>query len=312
MSGTASPSIALVTAAVARDLDEDLPPLQAVLLAAGAAVHIVDWDDAGCDWASFDLALLRSPWDYVSRLPQFLSWAEHAAALTTLLNPVPLIRWNTDKHYLAEMAHAGVPIVPSEFIEPDADAPGAIAAFLARHDCHDLVVKPAIGAGSRDAQRHARTQSQAIAAHVQRLIDAGRSALLQPYLERVDEYGETALIYFDGRFSHAIRKGPLLQRGQEPTRELFAAEQISPRVPAADELHVARRALAVVPSGRPLYARVDLIRDVGAAPRVLELEMAEPSLFFAHAAGSAARFAAAILRRVHARTSDANRAGDSA
>jgi O-ureido-D-serine cyclo-ligase len=123
--------------------------------------------------------------------------------------------------------------------------------------------------------------------------------LLQPYLDRVDEHGETALIFFDGKFSHAIRKGPLLRRGEGPTRALFAAEHITPRQPDAAELALAERTLAAIPFPQPLlYARVDLIHDANGSPCVLELELTEPSLFFAHAAGSAARFARAIFARV--------------
>ncbi|MGH8090233.1 MAG: hypothetical protein ACREO6_02145, partial [Rudaea sp.] len=155
---------------------------------------------------------------------------------------------------------------------------------------------------SRDAQRYHASERDAPAAHVRRLLDAGRSVLLQPYLDRVDAHGETALIFFDGKFSHAIRKGPLLRRGEGPTRALFAAEHITPRQPSAAELALAERTLAAIPFGTLLYARVDLLHtdqgsDKDGSPCVLELELTEPSLFFAHAAGSAARCARAIVAR---------------
>lgn len=290
--------IALVTTAAARELDDDLAPLESALRDAGADVAILDWDDAGTDWARFDLALLRSPWDYTQRLPEFLAWTERAAAATRLFNPINVIRWNTDKHYLRDLEKSGVDIVPSAFVEPGEDARAALADFLSAHDADEFVVKPAIGAGSRDAQRYHAGDSDAAVAHAQRLLDAGRSVLLQPYLDRVDEHGETALIFFDGKFSHAIRKGPLLRRGEGPTRALFAAEHITPREPDAAELALAELALAVIPfTGPLLYARVDLIQNADGTPRLLELELTEPSLFFAHAPGSAARFAQAVLRR---------------
>jgi len=108
------------------------------------------------------------------------------------------------------------------------------------------------------------------------------------------------LIFFAGTFSHAIRKGPLLKRGEGPTRALFATEHIMPRTPSAEEIAVAERTLAAMPFGELLYARVDLIHDDDGAPRVLELELTEPSLFFEHAPGSADRFARAIIERVAA------------
>lgn len=291
--------IALVSVAAARALDEDLAPLLDALRAAGAEADVADWDDDAVDWSRYDLALLRSTWDYAERLPDFLAWAERAAARTRLLNPPDVLRWNTDKHYLAELERAGVAIVPSRFVEPG-DAPdAALDAFLSTQ-AREFVVKPAVGAGSRDAQRYGREERTDATAHAARLLDAGRSVLLQPYLDRVDEHGETALIHFDGVFSHAIRKGPLLRRGDGPTAALFAAEQITPRVPDAEERALAQRALAAIAqrdAGTLLYARVDLIRDDDGAPRLLELELAEPSLFFAHAPGSAERFAQAILAR---------------
>jgi hypothetical protein len=282
--------IALVSARAARGLDEDLPPLLAALDEAGLDGAVADWDDPQVDWTGFRLALLRSTWDYAERFAEFLAWAERTATLTTLLNPPPVIRWNTDKHYLRELARAGVPAVPTQFVEPGEHAGRALEAFL-REGIAEWVVKPAVGAGSRDAARYVRGENRAASEHIQRLLEAGRSVLLQPYLDQVDHHGETALIYFAGHFSHAIRKGPLLRRGTAPTDALFAAEQITPRIPAADELQVAERTLAALPFTAPLYARVDLIRSEDAKPCLLELELTEPSLFFTQAPGAAERFA---------------------
>jgi O-ureido-D-serine cyclo-ligase len=133
--------------------------------------------------------------------------------------------------------------------------------------------------------------------HAQRMLTEERSVVLQPYLNKVDQLGETALMYFEGEFSHAIRKGPLLKRKESPTTELFAKEAITPRVPDPAELNVGAQALRAIPSGTPLYARVDLIRDQQGAPVVLELELVEPSLFLPFSAGSAEKFAAAVVRR---------------
>ena len=291
--------IALVTAAAARNLDEDLAPLETAIRAVGVAPSIVEWDDATIGWYAFDLVVLRSTWDYSLRLPEFLRWVDRISPLTTLVNPREVVRWNTDKHYLAHLARAGVPVVPSTFVEPGDDSSRALDAFLAGAG-DEFVVKPSVGAGSRDAQRYARDERDAALAHAMRLLDANRSVLLQPYLARVDAQGETALIFFAGSFSHAIRKGPLLKRGEGPTRALFATEHITPRTPSADEIAVAEQTLAAMPFGELLYSRVDLIHDDDGTPRVLELELTEPSLFFEHAPGSAERFANAILARARA------------
>ena len=308
------PVVALVTARAARGLDEDQPPLEVALQAAGATVAIADWDDPAVDWRAFDLALLRSTWDYTERRLEFLAWAERVSGLTQLANPAPVVRWNTDKHYLAELAGGGVPTVPGTFIEPGQNEAAALERFIATLETQEWVVKPAVGAGSKDTERYRRSARESAVAHAKRLLRAGRSVLLQPYLERVDEYGETALIFFEGRFSHAVRKGPMLPPAQaEPppaagpatggaaaaaNNALFVSEQITPRTAADDELRVAAAALRAMPFKLPLYARVDLIGDAAGAPVVLELELTEPSLFFAHAAGAADRFAQTVLGHI--------------
>ncbi|HET8942063.1 MAG TPA: hypothetical protein VFN13_08760 [Rudaea sp.] len=293
------PHIALVTTGAARELDDDLAPLVDALRQRNMRVACVDWDDAQVDWTAFDLALLRSPWDYTRRLAEFLDWATRTGACTRLLNPLSVIRWNTDKHYLAELAAADVPVVASTFIEPEHAVDASMQHFLSANDAAEFVVKPAVGAGSRDAQRYGREEIRIAMAHAQRLLDDRRSVLVQPYLRRVDTNGETALIFFDGVFCHAIRKGALLKRGEGPTRALFAAEHIVSRTPSSDEVELAQRTLAAMPFDQPLlYARVDVIRADDDSPRLLELELTEPSLFFNHAPGSVETFAQAIEKRV--------------
>ncbi|MBX3689111.1 hypothetical protein [Dokdonella sp.] len=294
--------IALVSVQAARPLDDDLAPLTAAFQAEGVNASIVDWDDPQAEWTRFDAAVLRSTWDYSERLPEFLAWAARVAAQTRLFNPFEVVRWNTDKHYLAALERAGVAIVPSLFVEPDESPLDALARFLAAYPlAEEFVIKPCVGAGSRDAQRHRREHREGALVHLARLLDAGRSVLMQPYLATVDDRGETALIHFDGQFSHAIRKGALLLRGEGPTQELFAPEQITPRVPSEAERALALRAVAAIPFAGPFaYARVDLIHGADGAPRLLELELAEPSLFFDHAPGSAQRFARVILAHITA------------
>lgn len=298
------PRIALVTAIAAHALDEDMPALLRALHALGIDAQVRAWDDPTVVWARFDLVLLRSPWDYTTRFAEFSRWCETVASITTLLNPLEVVRWNVDKRYLAQLEALGIPIVPSDFALPGDDAGAILDEVLAAHpQAAEFVIKPVIGAGSRDARRHRRGTHAAMREHLTRLLDAGRGVLLQPYLDRVDTEGETALLYFDGQFSHAIRKGPLLHADADPTRALFAAEHITARTPGADERELADRVIAALPSlvdtDYPLaYARVDLIRAADGSPCVLELELAEPSVFLDHDPDAAARFAQALARRL--------------
>jgi O-ureido-D-serine cyclo-ligase len=296
-----SARVALVSAAGARDLDEDLPPLLAAFGAQGAQAQVAVWDDPKVDWGGFDVALLRSAWDYTERIGEFLQWVGRTASVSRLMNPPEVVRWNCDKHYLRELERAGIAIVPSEFAEPADDPQEVLRGFLARHAADSLVVKPAVGAGSRDARRHARDAHAQILSHMRPLLGAGRSLLLQPYLPSVDRQGETSLVYIEGTFSHAFRKGPLLPLGASATDKLFATEEITSRTPGADELALGAAILAAIPFRDLLYARIDLIRGAGGEPRVLELELTEPSLYFQHGSGSAAALARATLARLAGR-----------
>jgi O-ureido-D-serine cyclo-ligase len=277
--------IALVTAREAGSLDEDLEPLLASLRAEGAAAEAVVWDDPGADWTRYSLAVLRSTWDYSRRRDEFLEWTRKAERSVRLANSADIVRWNTDKHYLGQLGHAGVPIVPSHYIEPGAEIRFPFDG--------EFVVKPTVGAGSMDCARHVE-KGEAAAAHVRRIHAGGRSVLVQPYLKRVENAGETALVYFRGEFSHAIRKGPMLGSSQEVMGGLFLKEDIRPREPSAEERQLGARALKAGP-GPFLYARIDVIPGPDGRPVVLEFEATEPSLFFAHSPGSATRYAKAIL-----------------
>ena len=171
-----------------------------------------------------------------------------------------MLRWNTDKPLPGDLAAAACERA-DRFVEADDEPLLAVRDLLeAFPEAEEFVVKPAVGAGSRDTQRYARAQEFAAGNHIARLLEGGRSVLLQPYLMSVDSHGETALLYFDGVFSHAIRKGPLLRPNQEPTDHLSLRGDRA-RVQGEDERHIAAPpspAIRSAPSEAPLtYARVD-------------------------------------------------------
>jgi glutathione synthase/RimK-type ligase-like ATP-grasp enzyme len=280
--------VALATCSYFPDGDEDDAGLPAAI---GGETTFAIWDDPAVDWTSFDLVVVRSTWDYQERRDAFLAWAR--AIGDRLVNPPELLAWNTDKRYLHELVEAGLPVVPTALV-----APGEPFAAPAG----EYVVKPTISAGSRDTARFAAGEQERAAELVAAIHATGRTVMVQPYVASVDARGETALLFFDGAFSHAIHKSALLRPGAEPTSEVFAAETIEPRVAGAAERAVAQRVLDHVAATRlggeaPAYARIDLVEDAGGAPLLLELELTEPSLFFGGDAGRLARFAATIRRR---------------
>ncbi|KES05548.1 hypothetical protein BU52_18655 [Streptomyces toyocaensis] len=268
------PRIALVTCAPGPDVaeDRDLPGLVRALEAAGAVASAEVWDDGEVDWSGFDLAVIRSTWDYSWRAAEFTAWAERCAAATRLANPADVVRWNTDKRYLGDLAAAGVPVVDTRYLAPG-DA-------LGLPDAHEYVVKPASGAGARFAARYAPDEHATAVRHVGRLHAEGFTAMVQPYVRSVDTAGERALQFFGGSLLHASRKGPVLTPGTPYDRRKVAHPGLTDWTPTPAELAVAERALAAVP-GAPdlLYARVDLVDGEDGRPRVMELELVEPNLF---------------------------------
>jgi glutathione synthase/RimK-type ligase-like ATP-grasp enzyme len=280
-----SSRVALVTCAELPELGEDEPLLLYALRERGVDAQPAVWDDPAVEWSSYDLVVVRSAWDYSGRRDEFVAWAR---SVPRLLNPADVIEWNTDKRYLATVPHA----VSTTFVQPGDrwDPPPG-----------EYVVKPTVSAGSRDTARYRPGEEAAAREHVTALQNAGRTAMVQPYLAAVDTHGETALLFFDGEYSHAIRKGQMLQPGQAPTSELiYLEEQITARDPDPAEHAAADEVLGSLPWAREslLYARVDVIRDADGSLRVVELELTEPSLFLSYSPGAAGRLAERVMARL--------------
>ncbi|MEU9914951.1 hypothetical protein [Streptomyces sp. NPDC051001] len=269
--------------------DRDLPVLLDALRAAGAEADAVFWDDAEADWGGYDLALIRSTWDYSWRVAEFVAWAERCAEATRLANPAEVVRWNTDKRYLGELAAAGVPTVPTRYLAPgDAvDLP----------DDREYVVKPASGAGARYAARYTPEQHGIAVRQLARMHEEGLTAMVQPYMKGIDAGGERALLFFGGRFLHASRKRAVLAPGTAFDAAKVAHPGLEPWTATPAELAVAERALAAVPDAPELlYARVDLVDGDDARPWVMELELVEPNLFLDLHPRSLPLVVAAILK----------------
>lgn len=286
------PRVALVTCAELPGLDTDDQLVLEPLRSLGVDVETPVWDDPAVDWPGFDLVVLRNPWDYARRREQFLAWAH---AVPRLLNPAKVVEWNTDKVYLRELAAAGLPVVPTTWLTPD-EPP----AELPRRG--EYVVKPSVSAGSADTGRYDLaddTQRALAVAQVRKLLARGSTVMLQPYLSAVDTAGETAMLHLGGAFSHAIRKGALLDGPDLRDGKPLWSEQIEPREPSAAERDLARRTLDAIPgSDTLLYARVDTIPGPTGMPVVLEVELTEPSLFLATSPGAPQRLARAITARL--------------
>ena len=280
--------VAIATCDPAPDFGDDALLLTR-LLAAGADARIAAWDDPTQDWQTDDLVVIRSTWDYVPRLDEFLRWAR---SVPRLANPIGTVEWNTDKTYLRTLGQSGVAVVPTRWIAPGDDISLA-------PEWPEFVVKPSVSAAAVDTNRYGPGDDDRALAHIARLTAAGRTAMLQPYIGGVDAHGETALIYIDGVYSHAMRKGPLLALGKDALTPESYREQMAARVPSEREVEVAESVIGAVPGGRELlYARIDLVPSEDGSPILIEAELTEPALFLGYDSRAADTLTAAILKRV--------------
>ena len=285
--------------------DVDLP-LQLIAFA-NAGIDLVQaaWEDETVAWDLFDLIVVRSPWNYVEKLDSFRNWLGDRRGLTTFHNPVELIEWNIDKRYLADLAHRGVPIVPTAFVDSIEEFRSAAQSFGSA----EIVVKPSVSAGSRltgrflKADRAAETLASAILAN-------DLTVMVQPFAERIDAEGEIGAVLFDGVISHSFNKAALLAEGGQLVdgeyREQITSVQTPDDVRAVVDAvanaatEIARDAGWISTHEQLLYGRYDVVRLDDGSPALLEAELFEPCFFLPTDVDAADRFVGAVLRRLSA------------
>jgi glutathione synthase/RimK-type ligase-like ATP-grasp enzyme len=249
------------------------------------------------DWRSFGLVWIRTPWDYVDHYEEFLAWLDRIEDQVAVVNPVPVLRWNSHKRYLRDLEDDGVAVVPTRIVDP---ASADLDELLEANGWPEAVVKPAVSVGAIGASR----VSIGAPDHAAALARAGvrGEVLVQPYLTTIAE-GETSVVVLDGQVSHAVRKVPA--DGEFRVHAEYGGSERR-HEPTATELALVEEALAAVPSPEPLtYARVDCVTDTDGAPRLMELELIEPSLFLPLAPPAEVdRLVAAVIARL-----DADRSG---
>ena len=292
-------ALASSTAVPAQFKDDQL--LAGALADRDAEVEIIPWDRERARWDRFDLVVVRSVWDYAFRREEFVDWAESVGE--HMHNSAEVIRWNSDKRYLADLGRSGIRVVETEYVPPGTEPP-AIE--------QEVVVKPTVSGGARDTGRFAAEEADSAYALIATIHEQGKTAMVQPYNASVDVVGETAVTMIDGVFSHALRKGMVLNRNEvAPVRDddlaaaeaMYDPELVRPGAASEAELEAAAEIVADVENRfgvRPLYARVDLLMGEDGEPELIELEAIEPNLYHELAPGSAQRFADAIVRRAEA------------
>jgi hypothetical protein len=284
------PLVIFATYAALSGLTEDDALFARALERRGMRVQSAAWDDPAAAWSSAAGVVIRSTWDYHLRLEEFLEWVDRVASTTRLHNDARVVRWNSHKKYLVEVARAGVPVIDTVFAT--AGTRLDIASIAREHGWSEIVVKPAVSASAHETRRFGPHERREAQEHLERLL-ATRDVMVQPHLEALAEHGELSLLFARGRFTHAVRRRSALVDGHPMPKS--AAASASPAAHrCAERVLAAAGALTGVQPDDYLYARVDLA-PVENEFVLLELELIEPSLFLLHAPASAETFAAALM-----------------
>jgi hypothetical protein len=246
-------------------------------------------------WTDYDLVVANGAWDNIRHVDDFVRWTESLEREgVAVVNSPATLRWNLDKRYLRALESAGVPMVPTSWVERP--APFDLVG--------EVVVKPAISGGGHQTARYEAHEHDSARRHVDDLVASGRVAMVQPYQPAVDDEGEVGLIFLGGRFSHAIHKDPMIHRGAGPLDTLIDNQVVVAATPSENQLALGRQAVAAAESllGPTTYARVDTVRGAGGDPLLLELELLDPLLFFAWHPDKAGGFARVLAEYLEAAT----------
>jgi glutathione synthase/RimK-type ligase-like ATP-grasp enzyme len=286
--------VALATYAQAPKLAPDDRAIPAALAGLGIDAEPAIWSSVDVAWTSFDAVVIRSCWDYHLHAPDFLAWVDRLDTLgVTLWNSPTLVRWNADKRYLLDLARRGVATVPT-IVVPSGDG-RVVESVVAAEGWTRFVLKPSVSLSGYETYALRSPLDDSARATISRVAATG-DILLQPFADEVARDGEYSFTFIDGEPSHATLKRAKAGEFRVQTQYGGSAEPTVAPSALGDQAAQALKALAE----KPLYARVDGIAR-GSAFLLMELELIEPNLFLANAAGAVDRFASAIARRLDQR-----------
>ena len=242
------------------------------LQAKGLNIQKVIWNDPNTNWENYQLAILKSPWDYFDLIEQFHQWLSLLEdKKVKLLNPIDVVRWNTHKHYLKEIQQAGLKITPSIFLERDEKIDFNV--FFEEFQTKKLIVKPCVSGGAKNTFKVTATNAKEIEEKLTDLIKT-EDFIIQPFLPEILESGEWSFIFFNGVYSHALIKQA--KRGDFRVQPAHGGS-VHPQNP--DQKLIETAAIYVRQFAENcLYARVDGV-FVNGDFLLMELELIEPFLF---------------------------------
>jgi glutathione synthase/RimK-type ligase-like ATP-grasp enzyme len=281
------PRVALATYDRAPGLAPDDRLLLEALDACGIAAEPAVWSSASVPWKSFDTVVIRSCWNYHLHIEAFRAWLDRLETLgVRVLNSPALVRWNSEKRYLLDLARRGVATIPTIVVPAGkgADVEGIVVAEGWSH----FVIKPAISASGYETYELHTPLDDAARASIARATSAG-DALVQPFAIEVSRDGEYSFTFIGGEFSHATLKRAAPGEFRVQNEHGGSAQPVTaPR----RLIEQAERVIAALPE-TPVYARVDGIARDGSF-LLMELELIEPNLYLEHSAGAADKLARVI------------------
>ncbi len=240
--------------------------------ARGFEASSVVWNDPAIDWDRFDVALIRSTWDYIDEPEQFRRvLATIEASPCRLFNPSAAVRWNMDKSYLFDLTEWGVPVIPT-YAAATADA--ALRQTFLDRQWHDVILKPTVGLGAANTYRIPLDELDATLARLHG-EQPRHDYLIQPFIDSVVTEGEWSFIYFNGQLSHVLLKKPA---PDDYRVQGIYGGTVQPAEPTARDLRQVEAVLARLPFD-VLYVRLDFIR-IGEELAVIEVELIEPIFSF--------------------------------
>ncbi|MBY0543575.1 MAG: hypothetical protein K2P75_09240 [Sphingobacteriaceae bacterium] len=232
------------------------------------------WNDEEVKWEEYDLVILKSPWDYFDLIEDFYNWLTKLEnKRVRLLNPINIIKWNADKHYLQEIEKAGLKVTPSIFIAKGDQI--NLVSYFELFKTNQLIIKPCVSGGSKNTFKVTATNVDEITTILAELIK-NEDFIVQPFLKEIEEQGEWSFLFFNGKFSHAVLKKA--KKGDFRVQATFGGTVYHLAAPSnylnSAQLYVNQFAKDC------LYARVDGT-IINGEFYLMELELIEPFLFLA-------------------------------
>ena len=247
-----------------------IPPMNAL----GWDVSFIPWDLSDVNWDEYDIVLIRSTWDYQSRIQEFLKVLDSVdKSKSLLINPLPIIHRNIEKTYLIELEAKGIDTIPSIFQKKF--SPKEIMQSFSKFNCDKIIIKPVVGANADNIFLGSKFETKSQLHKIQEIYFE-LPHIIQPFLNSVLKEGEFSLIYFNKKFSHALLKIP--KEGDFRVQEEHGGK-INPIKKVPKEIqNLADKVMKVLPKNC-FYSRIDILLMYG-EPKVIEVELIEPSLYF--------------------------------